>query len=339
MAIKKKTAAVIGGIAAVAVIGGAIAWGVSASAANNAVTAANEKTAAPASDVVKFDLTTGNLEERPRIDPVPEAVAALEASGFTPVEAGKLTVVSGAFTPPLSFLAEDDNATLLGSEPDFGQLIADGLGLELKNENVAWADWPLGIQSGKYDLILSNVTVTDERKELYDFASYRQDLLGFYVKADSSIDTIEKAADVAGLKVIVGSGTNQEKILQAWDEENIAAGLDPVEYLYFDDTASGALALKSGRADANFGPNATSAYAAAVDGETKLVGTVNGGWPLTADIAAATAKGNGLIESVGIVLDSAIEGGEYAEVLERWGLTSESLETSEINPPGLPKSE
>jgi len=332
MALRKKTVAVIAGVAALALIGG----GVTAIALNTGGDAEASGTEKSAATGTEFNLTAD--QDRVRLDAIPEAVAALEAGGFSPVEAGKLTVVTSPYAAPLGLYADDDT-TLIGNEVDLAQLIADGLDLELNIQAAAWADWPLGIQSGKYDLILSNVTVTDERKELYDFASYRQDLLGFYVKADSSIDTIEKAADVAGLKVIVGSGTNQEKILQAWDEENIAAGLDPVEYLYFDDTASGALALKSGRADANFGPNATSAYAAAVDGETKLVGTVNGGWPLTADIAAATAKGNGLIESVGIVLDSAIEGGEYTEVLERWGLTSESLETSEINPPGLPKSE
>jgi polar amino acid transport system substrate-binding protein len=320
----------VAAVAAVAVVGG----GVAAFALNQG----SETTggAAEAASTQTFNLTAD--QNRLSIDEVPGAVAALEASGFTPIEAGKLTVATSPFAAPLALYADDDT-TLIGNEVDLASLIADGLGLELNIQATAWADWPLGIQSGKYDLILSNVTVTEERKELYDFASYRQDLLGFYVKSDSAIDSIEEAKDVAGLKVIVGSGTNQEKILQAWDAENIAAGLEPVEYLYFDDTASGSLALKSGRADADFGPNATSAYAAALTGETKLVGTVNGGWPETAPIAAATAKGNGLIESVGLVLDSAIESGDYAAVLKRWGLESESIDTAEINPPGLPKSE
>jgi polar amino acid transport system substrate-binding protein len=330
MALKKKTAAVIAGVAAVALVGGGIgAFALGTGGGGESADAATDASSGPA-----FNLTAD--QDRVRLDAVPEAVASLEESGFEPIEAGKLTVVTSPFAAPLALYADDDT-TLIGNEVDLAQLIADGLGLELNIQPAAWADWPLGIQSGKYDLILSNVTVTEERKELYDFASYRQDLLGFYVKSDSDIDSITAAEDVAGLRVIVGSGTNQEKILQAWDEENIAAGLEPVEYLYFDDTASGALALKSGRADANFGPNATAAYAAAVDGESKLVGTVNGGWPLTADIAAATAKDNGLIDSVGIVLDSALEGGEYEEVLERWGLASESVDAVEINPPGLPK--
>ena len=43
----------------------------------------------------------------------------------------------------------------------------------------------------------------------------RSDKLGFYAKSDSSISSIEKPADVAGKKIIVGSGTNQESILLA----------------------------------------------------------------------------------------------------------------------------
>jgi len=332
MALRKKTAAVIAAAAALALVGG----GITAVALTAGGAADASGTPRASGDAPAFNLTAD--QDRVRLGAVPDAVAALEAGGFEPVEEGKLTVVTSPYAAPLSLYADDDT-TLIGNEVDLAQLIADGLGLELNVQPAAWADWPLGIQSGKYDLILSNVTVTDERKELYDFASYRQDLLGFYVKADSPIDQIAEAKDVAGLRIIVGSGTNQEKILQAWDAENTAAGLDPVEYLYFDDTASGALALKSGRADANFGPNATSAYAAAVDGETKLVGTVNGGWPLTADIAAATAKGNGLIDAVGIALNAAIDGGQYADVLERWGLDSESLAHSDINPPGLPKTD
>ena len=334
MAIRKKTAVIIGGVAAVALVAGGITAAVLSGNSAAEATPAAESAAATAGETIKFNL--GPDQDRIRLEEVPEAVAAIEASGFEPIEAGKLTVVVSPYVAPLGLYADDDT-TLIGNETDIAQLIADGLGLELNLQPAAWADWPLGIQSGKYDLITSNVTVTEERKDLYDFASYREDLLGFYVKSDSEIDSIKEAKDVAGLKVVVGSGTNQEKILQAWDEENIAAGLDPVQYQYFDDDAAATLAVQSGRADAVFGPNATAAYKAAENGETKLVGTFNGGYPEHANIAAGTAKGNGLIEGVALVLNSAIEGGEYGEVLERWGLTSEAITESLVNPPGLPR--
>jgi polar amino acid transport system substrate-binding protein len=332
---KKKTAVIIGGVAAVALIAGGItAAALSGNSSAEATPAESSTEGTAASETIAFNL--GPDQDRIRLDQVPEAVASIKASGFEPIEAGTLTVVVSPYVAPLGLYADDDT-TLIGNETDIAQLIADGLGLELNLQPAAWADWPLGIQSGKYDLITSNVTVTEERKDLYDFASYREDLLGFYVKSDSAINSIEEAKDVAGLKVVVGSGTNQEKILQAWDEENIAAGLDPVAYQYFDDDAAATLAVQSGRADAVFGPNATAAYKAAENGETKLVGTFNGGYPEHANIAAGTAKGNGLIEGVALVLNAAIEGGEYEAVLERWGLTSEAITTSEVNPAGLPR--
>lgn len=336
---KKQVGVIVAGVAALALVGGGIAWAVGAGTSAAAEAAASGSTEEQVQAASQFDLTSQNAEDRPTIEPVQAAVDALEASGFSPIEPGKLTVAISPWAAPLGVLASDDDETVIGTEADFGSLIADGLGLEYNPVAVNWADWPLGIQSGKYDLIASNVTVTEERKELYDFASYRQDLLGFYVKADSDIESIKGAEDISGLKIVVGSGTNQEKILLAWNEELEGAGEEPAELVYYDDQAASDLALSSGRVDATFGPNATAAYRAATTGESKLVGTLNGGWPETAPIAAGTAKGNGLIEPVQLVLQSIIDDGTYAEVLERWALTTEALETSEVNPPGLPKSE
>ncbi|WP_439591719.1 ABC transporter substrate-binding protein [Microbacterium sp.] len=336
MAISKKQGVALGvGIVAVAAIVGGVFAVVNLNAGSAEAAPGGDET--PAAEA---NTTTDEIERFHLDGPIPEAVEALEASGFEPIEAGKLTVAIGAFVPPLSYQPDGTSAPgdVAGTEPNLGSLIAEGLGLEYNPQVVAWADWPLGIQSGKYDLITANVTVTEERKELYDFASYRQDLLGFYVKSDSPIESITKAADIEGLKIIVGSGTNQEQVLLAWNEELEADGKQPAELQYFDDTAAATLAIQSGRADANFGPNATSAWAARETGDTKLVGIVPGGWPLTAEIAAGTAKGNGLIEPVSIVLNAIIADGTYTELLEFWGLESEAIEESVVNPAGLPKS-
>ena len=285
-----------------------------------------------------FDLTTGNLETRPHIEAVADAVAELEASGFTPVQPGKLTVaLGGAGSPPTSFFAEDDAQTIIGSDADFASLIAEGLGLEYAPENVAWADWPLGIESGKYDLALTNVGVTEERKELFDFASYRDAVMGFSVAAGSDITEIAEPADVSGLRVIVGSGTNQEKFLLDWFAQNEAAGLPPGEPVYYEDSAAGSLALASGRADASIDPHALAAFRAATLGETRVVGSFNSAYPVDGQVGAVTAKGNGLIEPVRTVIQSLIDSGVYSEVLGRWGQEEEAVTESRVNPPGLPK--
>ncbi|WP_369373328.1 ABC transporter substrate-binding protein [Promicromonospora sp. Populi] len=247
--------------------------------------------------------------------------------------------VSASGSAPLAFLADDDE-TPIGNETDIAQLVADALGKDLRLEVRAWADWPLALQSGDVDAVISNVTVTEERKETIDFSSYRIDELGWLTAADSDL-VIDSREDIAGRVVGVGSGTNQEAILLEWDRLNQADGLEPIQGPeYYEQLSDVLLALQSGRVEAYVGPNASLAYQAAVSPDDfKVVGTLNGGWPDTAQIAVATRKGAGAAEAVTAALNHAIEDGSYQQVLERWGLQVEAVERAETNPPGLPKTE
>ena len=283
----------------------------------------------------KFNLSP-DTSNRIRAEKDEAAIKAISPS-FKFVQKGKFTVAINPWDPPVATYATDAK-TVVGTDPEIAQLLADSFGLELDLVPVAWEDWPLGVSSGKYDAVISNVTVTEERKEKFDFSTYRNDVLGFYVKADSKITAIKEPKDVAGLTVITGAGTNQEKIILEWDRENVAAGLKPIEVQYYDDRAAADLAIQSGRADVEFNPNATLAYSASIKGSTKLVGTVSGGWPIAAEIAVTTKKGAGLADAVTLALNDLIKNGKYGEVLKRWNLTSEATAESKTNPPGLPKS-
>lgn len=112
-------------------------------------------------------------------------------------------------------------------------------------------------------------------------------------------------------------------------------GLKPFTPVYTKDDAAQTLALQTGRADAFFGPNVIGAWKAALTGKTKLVGSVDGGWPKAAHIAVTLKKDSGLVNAVQAALNGAIASGDYAKVLNRWGEGVESIPQSEINPPGL----
>ncbi|MVT02541.1 ABC transporter substrate-binding protein [Enterobacter sp. 10-1] len=264
----------------------------------------------------------------------PQAIALLPKDLHLAVP-GKFTVAVAALNSPPLTVFSDDNKTLLGSEVDIARLVADSLGLQLNVIPTSWEDWPLGVVSGKYDAAISNITVTKERKEKFDFATYRKDSLGFYVKSSSPLSKIDQAEDIAGLRIIVGSGTNQEAILLAWNAENLKKGLKPFTPVYTKDDAAQTLAIQSGRADAFFGPNVIGAWKAALTGKTKLVGSVDGGWPKAAHIAVTVKKGSGLVTPVQTALNGVIHSGDYARVLNRWGEGVESIPQSEINPAGL----
>lgn len=260
----------------------------------------------------------------------PQAVARIPAD-FHFIEPGTLTIaVSATHSPPLSLLASD-NVTRIGSDPDIARLLADSLGLRLKLVPASWEDWPLGISAGRYDVAMFNIAVTEERKKKFDFATYRTDNHAFSVRTASNISHISTPPDVAGKRIVVGSGTNQERILLSWDEQNQARGLPAAIPVYLTDDAAATLALLSGRVDALFEPHSMAAWKAASRGETRLVGS----GPFRAWVAVTTKKGNGLAPALQAALNSTIVGGQYQQVLARWGEEDEAVTRSEVNPAGI----
>ncbi|SMG59870.1 ABC transporter substrate-binding protein [Paraburkholderia susongensis] len=272
---------------------------------------------------------------RIRVQKNPAALAAI-GNHYRFARDGYFTVAISPHLPPTATYATDAR-TVVGSDADYAQLVADSLGLKLNIVPIVWADWPLGLSSGKYDAVISNVGVTEQRKEKFDFTTYRQGLHGFYVRTASPIRKIAQPQDIAGLRLITTSGTNQERIILEWDRQNVAKGLKPVQFQYFDDDAASRVALLSGRADVEFNPNAPLAYDAATTGAIREVGSLNAGWPARADVAIATRKDSGLMNALTVATNGLIANGAYLRSLARWNIQSEALARSESNPPGLPK--
>lgn len=257
-------------------------------------------------------------------------------------QSGTLTIGIGALPsgfPPLAFTG-DDQKTLTGSEPDLGRLVAAKLGLEADVQNATWDNLFVGIDSGKYDAGFSNITVTEQRKEKYDFASYRQDNLAFQVLESASWTFDGDPSVLAGKTVAVSSGTNQEKILLEWQQQLQAEGKD-FTVKYYPDGNAIKLALDSGKIDAYFGPNPTIAYqnrrSTGGAKPTKTAGTFSGaGSSLQGLIAATTKKDSGLAKPVAAAIDELIADGTYAKWLQAYNLSNEAVKNSDVNPEGLP---
>jgi polar amino acid transport system substrate-binding protein len=283
---------------------------------------------------VTFDLTP-QQSGRVTTEKVDEIAALVPPE----IRARGTLLVSGEVgtAPPLDFYASD-NQTPIGSEVDIAHLIGDVLGLKVDKRNYDWAQNFVKIDSGENDLFMSNVTVTEERKEKYDFATYRLDNLALEAPKDSDW-VFKDRKDIAGKKIGVDSGTNQEQLLVDWNAKNVAEGIAPADILYFQNSSDYYLALSSHRLDGYLGPNPTALYHSASAKETKVIATFSGaGEKLQGEIAALTKKDNGLIQAVQKAINHTIENGTYQRALERWGLGTEAVKTSEINPPGLPKT-
>src|SRR3954453_23949399 len=137
------------------------------------------------------------------------------------LDSGQLVIGLGllpAGAPPLGYTGSDQK-TLTGSEPDIGRLIAAVFGLKPDLRNATWENLFVGIDSGRTNVGISNITDTEQRKLKYDFASYRQDNLGFEVLASNSWTFGGNFENLAGKTVSVSAGTNQEKILLQWQAQ------------------------------------------------------------------------------------------------------------------------
>lgn len=292
------------------------------------------------SDSATPTLNVTSQQNRITAEPVP-AIAELVPQEIRDRGVLRVGTGSGAGAPPFSFTAEDDNTTWIGDEVDIAHLIGNVLDLDVETVPSSWEGLFLGIDSGSTDVGISNITVTEARKDLYDFATYRRDNLAVEVPeaADWTWDSYE---DFSGRNVAVGSGTNQEGILVQFSDDLVAAGKDPINIKYYQDQTAVYGALSSGQIDAYFSPNPISAFhslqVAGTPAATKIIGQYSGaGGDLQGLIGATVLKGNPLLEPLNEAINSLISTGEFEQVLERWNLQDEAVEKSEINPPGLPR--
>jgi polar amino acid transport system substrate-binding protein len=322
----------------------ALGGGLTACASSSTTTTAaagGTKSAAPGSTTVAVGaLANGAATE---VDlTVPEVASIRAELPASVVSGGTLSIGLGllpAGSPPLGFIGSDQK-TLTGSEPDLGKLIAAVFGLKPVLNNATWDNLFVGIDSGKNQLGISNITDTEQRKTKYDFACYRQDNLGFEVLKSNTWTFDGTAESLAGKTVAVGAGTNQEKILEAWQATLKSEG-KKLTIKYFQDLNSTNLALSSGKIDADFAPNPEIAYhitqTAKSPNPTRNAGKYSGaGATLQGLICATTKKDDGLAKPTADAINYLIKSGDYAKWLAAWNLSNEAVATSAVNPPGLP---
>jgi polar amino acid transport system substrate-binding protein len=82
--------------------------------------------------------------------------------------AKKFTVATDASFPPMEFVDESKN--IVGFDIDMMNAIAKAQGFTVEYKNTAWDGIFAGLESKAYDAVLSSVTITDERKQKYDFS-------------------------------------------------------------------------------------------------------------------------------------------------------------------------
>ena len=121
-------------------------------------------------------------------------VFVLFMTGCDSTPAGKTYLVAtDATLIPMSFMSVGNDIT--GFEPDLMKAVAKEAGINIQLVNVEWAGLFGGLITRKFDMVISSVTVLEERKERMSFSDpYLKSGLALVVRKDQEgIDSFEDA--------------------------------------------------------------------------------------------------------------------------------------------------
>lgn len=220
-----------------------------------------------------------------------------------------LTMATNAYFPPYEYYEGED---IVGIDAEVAQAIADKLGMELKIVDIEFDSIITGVQTGKYDMGMAGMTVTDERKQSVDFSSsYATGIQSVIVPENSEIASIDDIlADGATYKVGVQLSTTGD--IYITDDLGDAAAERVTEFQTGNDAVA---ALSSGKVDAVIIDNEPAkSYVAANEG-LKILDTEY----VVEDYAICFSKDNAdLKDKVNAALEELIADGTVKSIVDKY---------------------
>lgn len=117
----------------------------------------------------------------------------------------ELVVAMELAYPP--FETKDENGNPSGVSVDFSKAFGEYIGRDVRIENISWDGLIPSLQTGKADMVISSMTITDERKESVDFSDpYANAMLAILANKDSGIASVDDL-NQTGKKIAVKTGS------------------------------------------------------------------------------------------------------------------------------------
>ena len=241
--------------------------------------------------------------------PAEDAETPEEPAEFTTVAEGKLIMATNAAFPPYEFISDEDGETIVGIDAEIAGAIAEALGLELQIEDMEFSSVLTAVQTGKADVGLGAITVTEERLQNVNFSStYATGVQSIIVPEGSPITCLDDLyAEGADYTI----GVQESTTGHIYCEDDF--GADRVTA--FSTGANAVQALLSGKVDCVIIDNEPAkSYVAANEGLVILETAY-----AVEDYAIAVSKDNeALLAAVNKALDSLIADGTVKGILDKY---------------------
>ncbi len=218
-----------------------------------------------------------------------------------------IIVATDATWPPMEYV--DESKDIVGFDIDLMKEIAKGGGFTVEFKNTAWDGIFAGLAGGRYDAVMSSVTITEERKQQMDFSKPYINA-GQILVVQKSTSGVSKLADMKGKIVAAQIGTTG-----SFEIEKISG----VELKTYDEIGLAFEDLINGRIDGVVADTPVAADFAlqseSYKDKLKIVGE-----PFTDEFyGIAVKKGNKeVLEAINKGLDKVLGTSTYGKIEEKW---------------------
>lgn len=176
------------------------------------------------------------------------------------VKSGKLRIAVDTTYPPMEF--QDDDGKVIGLDVDLAKELGKILKVNLEFIVMPWDGILAGLQSNRYDIIMSAMNITPERSQQVNFVPYIMMGQVFVSKKPSKLYKNEK--DLAGKVIAVQADTTSFTAVEGFQK----AGIKIKEIKAFKGATEAFSALKSNQAEVIVIDEAVGLYYAGLDQKT-----------------------------------------------------------------------
>jgi polar amino acid transport system substrate-binding protein len=252
----------------------------------------------------------------------PEGATAAEMVPAELKESGVLRVATAEGYPPMEMYKEGTQE-LIGVDPDLAAAIADRLGLELEVTNASFPGLIPGLAADRWDLAMSSMSDTEERRKTVDFVDYFH-AGGAIMVAKGNPEGISSLEDLCGKNVVLAKGSSN---LAIGEEQNEKCS-EKMTISQSEDAPTGLLELASGRSVATIVDYPVAVMFAQESGQYEVLEEqyAAGPWGIAVD-----KKDTALRDAVRQALQELIDSGEYGDILEEWGVSGSAVDEAAIN--------
>jgi len=223
---------------------------------------------------------------------------------------GVLVMATNAAFPPYEYKEGDDFA---GIDVEVAGKIAEKLGLTLEIKDVEFGSIVGGVQTGKFDMGMAGMTVTDERLESVNFStSYATGIQVVIVAEDSAIASLD---DLKGDGTMT-FGVQQDTTGDIYASDTVEKGGYGAENVVRYKTGADAVqALKTGKVDAVIIDNEPAKSFVAANEGLKIL---DGEWTLENYAIAINKENTALLNAVNNALAELTADGTVASIIDKY---------------------